>query len=597
MRVVISILLTVSWLGFVASVPATMPQSDLLHPMDSVVVKQKVSGDVGWNNPRLYDSCASWKTCRLVVLHTMMKAHVKAQNITTRCLQEICRVSTTREQCYFKCLDMSGKDADGRQIPLPFFAVQQCKDTDEPLTTCATRVCILAGYPPLGQIGGPPMSSSDQIGAGSSYQGDYGPVEPVPGRAGSDSRRRQGELADVPRAQPPPPTPTKSGRDASSSARSGASSAPSSSSSSSASSSSPSSSSSSSTTPSASGNSSADDNEFMKEVEESQFVNDTELTKEQEEAAEEAAQAQAADEAREQPAPSSTPTPAPEAEEGAASDMPESAAAAAAGGELNPATEKGEGEGAAAVAAEEQAAVPVEDTNTPSTTQPSEGSTSTTPTAAASSPTRDNYTDWQTISGNPDDPKHRDPNTYLSAIEIAIMKEINLARMHPDVVKARLELRRPFYDGTDYSQPGHPIWTTREGITALNDAIDFLATQPGVSPWTVSWGLTASSRDLVEDQGPKGAVGHFGADGSSPFDRMNRHGSWHVAAAENNSYGYDDPQDIVDQWIIDDGVSGRGHRKNLYNDVFTVTGIASGKHLTYDIMTVMDMAGAYEETE
>ena len=57
------------------------------------------------------------------------------------------------------------------------------------------------------------------------------------------------------------------------------------------------------------------------------------------------------------------------------------------------------------------------------------------------------------------------------------------------------------------------------------------------------------------DLGKSGITGHTGSDGSSPFDRMNRHGKWLGAAAENIAFGDGTPRDRIIQLIIDDGVA------------------------------------------
>ena len=47
--------------------------------------------------------------------------------------------------------------------------------------------------------------------------------------------------------------------------------------------------------------------------------------------------------------------------------------------------------------------------------------------------------------------------------------------------------------------------------------------------------------------------------------------------------------------IVDEGVRGRGHRRNLFSPTFHVVGIATGAHAAYGSMCVMDFAGDFLE--
>ena len=70
-------------------------------------------------------------------------------------------------------------------------------------------------------------------------------------------------------------------------------------------------------------------------------------------------------------------------------------------------------------------------------------------------------------------------------------------------------------------------------------------------------------------------MGHTGADGSLPWDRVARYGQWSGTIAENISYGAygeSDARRIVLSLVIDDGVASRGHRDNILNAAFSVIG-------------------------
>ena len=110
-------------------------------------------------------------------------------------------------------------------------------------------------------------------------------------------------------------------------------------------------------------------------------------------------------------------------------------------------------------------------------------------------------------------------------------------------------------------------------------------------------GMARACEDQVADTGAEGLTGHTGTDGSSPYDRMNRYGQWGRWAAENISYGQSTGMDVVLQLLIDDGVTLRGHRKNLFSEYGTVSGVASGYHEKYDTMSCITYAGTYENND
>jgi len=102
-----------------------------------------------------------------------------------------------------------------------------------------------------------------------------------------------------------------------------------------------------------------------------------------------------------------------------------------------------------------------------------------------------------------------------------------------------------------------------------------------------------AAKDHILDMGPSGATGHTGTDGSSPFDRMERYTKLEGSSGENISYGQAQAKDVLIQLAVDDGVPGRGHRKNIFNTAFFKVGTWSGSHKTYKTSTVVAYNGSF----
>jgi uncharacterized protein YkwD len=119
-------------------------------------------------------------------------------------------------------------------------------------------------------------------------------------------------------------------------------------------------------------------------------------------------------------------------------------------------------------------------------------------------------------------------------------------------------------------------------------------------PLSLSAGLSAAARDLVRDQAESGGLGHRGSDGSSPADRVGRYGQWGGALSENvsyNAYPNTDAREVVTQLLVDDGVPGRGHRRNILDPTMRRVGVSCGRHPTFPLVCVMDHARDYEEAQ
>ena len=164
---------------------------------------------------------------------------------------------------------------------------------------------------------------------------------------------------------------------------------------------------------------------------------------------------------------------------------------------------------------------------------------------------------------------------YLSTLEKDIILEMNMARSDP---KKYAEM---------YINPNLGAYA-KECYNELRNTESLPVFNP-------KRGLSQAARDHVADTGPKGITGHDGADGSSMSGRINRYGTWGGGASENISYGYNTAREIVLQLLIDDGVSSRGHRRNIMNKNSKYVGVSVGTHSVYRYMCVQDFAVEYTD--
>jgi uncharacterized protein YkwD len=183
---------------------------------------------------------------------------------------------------------------------------------------------------------------------------------------------------------------------------------------------------------------------------------------------------------------------------------------------------------------------------------------------------------------------------FLSDLEKEVIHELNLARTQPRQYAEYVKDMLQYFDGKYYKYPGEITLVTQEGKSAVKECYEFLMSVDPVGPLRGSKGLSLAASDHVDDQGPSGETGHTGSDGSSPFDRIERYGSWLSTAGENIDYGNNDARRIVLSLLIDDGVPSRGHRTNIFNPDFKAVGIATGRHKTYRHMCVMALAGGFK---
>lgn len=184
---------------------------------------------------------------------------------------------------------------------------------------------------------------------------------------------------------------------------------------------------------------------------------------------------------------------------------------------------------------------------------------------------------------------------YMDEIEKDVVLEMNMARSNPkQYAELYLEPRVKRFKGKLYDG----YYQTNEGADVVNECIKFMKGHSSLAVLSPSKGLTRAAKDHAETQSLTDQAGHTGTDGSDPFTRMKRYGSYKRTAGENISYGSKSAREIVVVLLIDDGVKSRGHRKNIMSRDFKTTGIGfAGQHKSFGCECVLDFADDYKEKE
>jgi uncharacterized protein YkwD len=100
---------------------------------------------------------------------------------------------------------------------------------------------------------------------------------------------------------------------------------------------------------------------------------------------------------------------------------------------------------------------------------------------------------------------------------------------------------------------------------AYHDLLIDLANAPSLQPLEPSYELLAVAQDHARKNATRDYLDHQGRDGSLPADRIQAAMPWVREGNENIAAGPGDADAILLQLMVDSGVDGRGHRKNLLN--------------------------------
>jgi uncharacterized protein YkwD len=187
---------------------------------------------------------------------------------------------------------------------------------------------------------------------------------------------------------------------------------------------------------------------------------------------------------------------------------------------------------------------------------------------------------------------------YYAALDRGIVDELNRVRTNPSGYATGLERELQYYKGNLFRRPDdESALETREGTSAVVEAIRVLRQTPPMSPLRLSPPMSEAAEDHVRDQAPRGLMNHRGTDGSMAWDRVSRYGDWKKKISENMTFGPMTAHDVVAALLIDDGIADRGHRKNVLDPDVHLVGVACGTHKTFRVMCDMVQAGGFVDKD
>ncbi len=186
---------------------------------------------------------------------------------------------------------------------------------------------------------------------------------------------------------------------------------------------------------------------------------------------------------------------------------------------------------------------------------------------------------------------------YLSDNEKEMIYELNLVRCKPEVyikllkpylkrAEANLEIHGP--GPKSYSVTKHyETFNGKKSITKIDTSwmrsyeeevaaikglikdLENLEPMPLLYP---DKGIYQAAKKHGRDQNRNNwKLGHYGSDGSSPYDRISRYASQIADGNENIAGRFPEPtsREVVVMLLIDSGIQGYGHRYNILNPKWT----------------------------
>lgn len=155
---------------------------------------------------------------------------------------------------------------------------------------------------------------------------------------------------------------------------------------------------------------------------------------------------------------------------------------------------------------------------------------------------------------------------YLTPSEKQMILEINFVRCHPatyaTILSAELSKRSAENGGLEPDE-----------FVALEEIIERLKKMKALAPIHPAECITRAAQKHGADMKAHGFVAHDGTGGSGPGERMKKACGDILSSGENIGGGDESIRIKVIKLLLDDGISGRGHREILLDPQWTHVGV------------------------
>ena len=138
---------------------------------------------------------------------------------------------------------------------------------------------------------------------------------------------------------------------------------------------------------------------------------------------------------------------------------------------------------------------------------------------------------------------------------------------------------------------------TSEGKAAVLEAIDYLKKAKPREPLVHNRRLRLAAQRHADDLGKNGLCESIGSDGRFPDERIKEQLSFSDRIGESLDFNSYTAQDILFSCLVDDGISDRSRRRNIFSSSYCAIGVGISEHSEYGNCVVFDYVGGVDLKE